>query len=84
MTTDQPKVMHALKTELAHPLVPGAFYETLCGTSWEHQPIPKEEARTRFVCAACYSAQIEELRRILNNLVAWAWGEQPNPPGSGA
>ena len=80
----EPKVMHALKTIPDLPLVPGAWYETLCGTTWEYQRLPEWQVRERFVCAACHEAQIEELRAIINNLVAWAWGETPNPPGAGS
>lgn len=78
--TDIPQIMHALKTEPEHPLVPGAIYETLCGIPWEHQPLTAAEQRTRFVCARCHGLTIDEMRRLLNELAAWARGETLLPP----
>lgn len=64
-----PEVVHALRNDLGIPLAPGAYYETMCGTSWQYQPIPEEEMRTRYVCAMCHQAQMTELLAAMADMV---------------
>lgn len=67
-----PQIVHALlaeaETEDLKLFVPGAFYPTLCGISWQYRDIGPS-IRERFVCAACHQHQLEGLRDTLNQLI---------------
>jgi hypothetical protein len=66
----KPKVMHALLTESEQPLVAGQEYDTLCGTTWQHQVLSEAEVRERFVCALCHHEQVTELLAAITDLQA--------------
>lgn len=63
----KPRIVHALLND-TDELIPGAHYQTLCGTVWEHQRLTAEDMRERYVCALCVDRQNAEFVAALEAL----------------